>query len=67
MMVALPVWGRMEADVDEAHGMLLRAIEDLGYRHEGQVSYWNDAPGRTFDEVLRVYERAIELSREPPR
>jgi hypothetical protein len=44
-----------------AERFILEAIEDLGYSHSSVASF-NDELYRTKDEVLKVYDRAIELS-----
>jgi hypothetical protein len=44
-----------------AEKLILEAIDDLGYSHSSVVSF-NDDLFRTKDEVLKVYDRAIELS-----
>jgi hypothetical protein len=45
----------------EAEGLLLQAIGSLGYRH-CTVAQFNDDPQRTRQQVLEVYDRAIERS-----
>jgi hypothetical protein len=44
-----------------AEQFILEAIDDLGYSHSSVVSF-NDDLFRTKDEILEVYDRAIELS-----
>jgi hypothetical protein len=45
----------------KAEKFLLEAIEDYGYPHS-TVANFNDDLFRTKEEVLEVYDRAIELS-----
>jgi|SRR5947207_929590 len=45
----------------EAHKLLLRAIGETGFARGGILEF-NDAPGRTKDEVLAVCDRALELA-----
>lgn len=45
----------------EAERHLLGAIQELGHR-QGSVAAFNDAPGRTKQQVLEVYDRAIHRS-----
>ena len=44
-----------------AEAMLLQAIRSLGHSH-ASVAAFNDDLGRTKNQVLKVYERAIERS-----
>jgi hypothetical protein len=41
--------------------ILQQAIKETGFA-TGSLSVYNDTPGRTKDEILAVYDRAIELS-----
>jgi hypothetical protein len=45
----------------DAEALLLQAIRSLGYRHSS-VAAFNDDLGRTKDQVLRVFDLAIEGS-----
>ena len=45
----------------EAERLLLGAIRDLGHL-QTSVAAFNDAPGRTKQQVLQVYDRAIHRS-----
>jgi hypothetical protein len=42
----------------DAERLLLDAIQDLGHP-QASVADFNDAPGRTKDQVLQVYDHAI--------
>jgi len=66
MLAALPVWGRVNDSVQQAHCALEDAIGQLFGRDHIPlgVAYWNDMPVRTLDEVIAVYDRAIEISRK---
>jgi hypothetical protein len=44
-----------------AEKFILEAIDDLGYSHSSVASF-NDDTCRTKEEVLEVYDRAVELS-----
>lgn len=44
---------------DEAVGSLFRALEEIT---SSAIGPWNDAPDRTFAEVLALFDRAIELA-----
>ena len=46
----------------QAEGLVLEAIDFLGYPHRS-VPGFNDAAGRTRDQVLEVFDKAIELSK----
>lgn len=49
-----------------AEDMLIRAIGDTG-AHWSPVAVWNDAKGRTLDEVLNKFDQAIDIAeREHP-
>jgi hypothetical protein len=48
----------------KAEGLLLQAINGLGYSHSS-VAQFNDDVQRTKDQVLEVYDRAIERSMMP--
>ena len=53
------------ADFDtftQAEGLVLRAIQSLGYAHRS-VPKFNDDVNRTKEEVLTVFDTAIELSK----
>jgi len=45
----------------DAEALLLATIRSLGHSH-GSVAAFNDDLGRTKDQVLKVYDRAIERS-----
>jgi hypothetical protein len=45
----------------EAERLLLDAIRDLGHP-QASVAAFNDAPARTKQQVLQVYDRAIQRS-----
>src|ERR1051325_10189007 len=44
-----------------AQMFLLAAVKETGFAKES-LPLFNDAPGRTKEEILAVYDRAIELS-----
>jgi hypothetical protein len=56
----------------KANGLLnIRFLECNGLQYlwkavklgnEPELTHWNDAPGRTLDDVLAVYDKAIELA-----
>jgi len=66
MLAALPIWGRSFEPMARAERILLAAIEALGYPRATSAAGWQDASGRTIDEVLAVYSRAIVISRGEP-
>ena len=45
----------------KAYMLLLRAVKETGFS-AGGLAEFNDTPGRTKDEVLAVYDRAVELA-----
>lgn len=66
IMAALPVWGRQKSKVDQANAILVKAIAELGFGQYDHAVRFNEHPGVTFDDVLAVYDRAIEISRSVP-
>jgi hypothetical protein len=65
--VRCAIWGLPRYDHRTVAGGHLdteaRALATIGRitSHPGIVSIWNDEPGRTFDEVLRVAKQADEI------
>ena len=62
MLAALPVWGRVNDHMERAADVLQAAIYQI-FADKMAIAAWNDIPGRTLDEVIAVYDRAIEISR----
>lgn len=44
--------------LDDTHRALASAI---GYKNPGLAPHWNNAPGRTHEEVMEAFDRAIAL------
>lgn len=41
------------------HNAVAQAVEAMGFRSPRDAIQWNDAPGRTLDEVLERLDRAV--------
>lgn len=55
-------------DVVDARYFLERAMREIEVVETGPsgrfIPFWNDKPGRTVEEVIRAFDRAIELAVE---
>ena len=58
-------WLPSHPDLFHSAADVLRRVIDLGAY--GCIAEWNDAPGRTKEEVLAAFDRAIAATAPPPQ
>jgi len=52
--------------IGNANGAIAKLVEAMGVPGINDGIVWNDTPGRTVDEVLAVYDKAIALAEAAP-
>jgi hypothetical protein len=61
---AIAAGGRWNDDKELADELFTFVVRQIEERRFLRYTKWNDAPGRTQDEVLAAFDQAIELAKQ---